>query len=1509
VKIDAVEALEERCLLAPVLSISPRLAAFTPDATLPANTNSGGVVVTLGQADTGFLTDAPFTSVTQLTPISSFGGDIVRIRSGPGGVFGNGLYAISRGAGENGLPPGSPQTPTTPPRTVTSAINRPGVIYRVDPATGKTNVFFDLNTVIPQLDPTQTSAANSAGAATGLVNWYDMTFDPDGYFDGRPSMFVTSVDRANAAKNAIYRIAPDGTFMGAFVLLTNGLASQKLTTNPSAVVIPPPEDQTFLRGLIAGGGISSTNGVFAALFFDSNQYSIAQNISGSTAASLPVGVKQTGLTLGPITGLTAANIDYASRVYSTFADFGTPAAGGIPGTPGLSGVQGINGELLINGGLFPANALTSTDSTITDRFPTATTDFRRFEDIAFDQYGYFTQGANVGTGTTTTGTNTGGSTGGTGAGGGSGTGVGQNLGAGIAGTIIVNNTVTSITLPPASAGNVFVADLGTGLSVPVTIPNTTPTVTVREPVQGPERISIVNPPTDPSGASAQITVTPEGDGLGGRIVRITPAGVVRNFAENFHTSNNLDSSSFQLSSLSISFSADGTTLYAADDDGVWQFKTTASLAGATSGSLIGLNDLRTLGVPYDGRDAAVAVIDTGVDATASPFRGRVAQGTNLVTGGFGNSDTATTATSTTTTGGGGVGGGGIGGGGAGGGTNGNNPVLFPGAAGHGTPIAGIIAQFVPQSTIDPVNIFAPFITPVAVTTTATGGVGGTTTGVSLTARTNGLSTANLLYYGLNYVSLHPFVNDPVRPNKTDRVIAAALGFGSTNTYNSETGAFKNFPQITISLKNQLKRLRHLGITPIAATGQFGTPLGNGVSTTGTTTGTTTTGTTTGQGNNNTDNINVGDAAGISLPAIFNEVVSVTGSYSYPFATGPAELPTNPPVGVANNLGGPIIVFGNTPAVGTSGGTTTTTTTTTTGTGLANIQQLINADDTAYTDRILGAANRNLVTDYTAPALDVPTVVRNIIVANTTTTGGGTGGGGVAGGGTGGSGTVGLNTGLGDNFDHWTFTQAGTSVSTGVVTGEFALVSSALNYWANLSPSGYTTSNYLTNPVGVRSLNFGQHTLLDTTAWNNPDGINSILQWTAVPALDSNDGLSVSTPKALRGSEFFRNISRASVSNAIAAIEGEIALQYLIGHNDLQYIDENHNGIITAQEVQDFVDNAAAHGMAEAGAMARLLGGTARDPANPDKSNPYGVNPTVTLFGERPDQPDVLQRRFNFFDFAANGQLNGGISIPSLNLLAHTLLPVPDAFVINDRQRASVDNYLLAPAALRDYHDLLFTLPQYQFISAPKFNKLKWHGISPAKFHVDRNLIPSASTFPVFELFDGNIKASEITNAPSKATTATSPAPATRPLNVNVGANTPLAGNSANAVTSSGDNAQAILAALTKLANGSNNSNPNPNVTVTQTPAQTSVAIKPSSSDVSVPIKTQRTLPTPPTGLTATSAQQPIGSVVTPVGNTIVPGTVVAPTGPIVARVAHHAAKKKSHGFFGNLTDSLKKAFH
>ncbi len=118
VKLEALLPLEERCLLAPVVSIYPRLAAYSAAATLPTGVNTGGVVVTIDEADPGFLSAAPFASVNELTPISAFGGDIVRIEAGPGGDFGKGVYAISRGGGANALDANDPRLAGSLPRTI-----------------------------------------------------------------------------------------------------------------------------------------------------------------------------------------------------------------------------------------------------------------------------------------------------------------------------------------------------------------------------------------------------------------------------------------------------------------------------------------------------------------------------------------------------------------------------------------------------------------------------------------------------------------------------------------------------------------------------------------------------------------------------------------------------------------------------------------------------------------------------------------------------------------------------------------------------------------------------------------------------------------------------------------------------------------------------------------------------------------------------------------------------------------------------------------------------------------------------------------------------------------------------------------------------------------------------------------------------------------------------------------------------------------------------------------------
>ena len=114
---------------------------------------------------------------------------------------------------------------------------------------------------------------------------------------------------------------------------------------------------------------------------------------------------------------------------------------------------------------------------------------------------------------------------------------------------------------------------------------------------------------------------------------------------------------------------------------------------------------------------------------------------------------------------------------------------------------------------------------------------------SISGSANALTSTNLLYNGLQYVVQHPFVNDPLRPGKVDRIIAASFAFGTAQTFQSEVDAYKNYPQIVIALKNEYHKFLKEGIAPIAASGEFGA-LRWGIgrsSTTGGTGGSTTTG--------------------------------------------------------------------------------------------------------------------------------------------------------------------------------------------------------------------------------------------------------------------------------------------------------------------------------------------------------------------------------------------------------------------------------------------------------------------------------------------------------------------------------------------------------------------------------------------------------------------------------------------------------------------------------------------
>lgn len=1202
-QVETLQALEEKALLAPFLTTNVKTATFTAFANQPTNVNFGTVEVDEGPASN--FSAAPYVSVSQLTPISAFGNDIVRIQAGPGGDFGKSLYAISRGNNSAGPP-------------ITTG-GRPGVIYRIDPATGKAAVFFDLNTVLNQASP-GTNASNSAGSQTGLVNWYDIAFDKAGVFDGLPSMFVSSVDQANPLKNVIYRIGSDGKFLGMFVPYTDGLSTGSLTQKPSSILVPAVEQQRFLRGLIAGNGTNDSL-TYTALFFDANGFQPGQPIDGG---ALPRGVTDTLMNLGPSVGLTDANLDYASRVYSAFTDFGQPGIPGFsPPQPGLSGIQGLNGELLIQNNTGAGNAGTNIGNFIIlgdgtpnvelgasqadaanpsgiDAFSAIGTPYRRFQDIAFDQYGYFSYGTTV--------------TGGTG------------------GALPTVGT-------PVYSGSVFVTDLGTGLGVELDLPADFGDGTAILPVQGPGVAGLSINAANPGQLDFQLPQT----NLGGRVVRVLPDGTVTPFAEGFNTSGDYFSGSFVESSLSITFSADGTTLYVADNDGIWQFKSTLALATSTSGSLIGLNDLRSLGVPYDGQDTAVAVIDTGIDANTPQFRGRVAPGLNVLTNGPGNDD-------------------------------------FAPGNGHGTLLAGVVAQFVPDATLVPVNVFSPLLVTPATTNQA-------------------------LWEGIKYVGDNPFVEDPTEPGKVDRIVTAAMGFGTVDTFDTEGTAFRIFPQLVISFKNQLQRYRRLGITPVAAAGQLGVPY------------------------NGTAIADGGDVQGMSLPAVLNEVVSVTGTSPFPFRNSPVKPPNDPASGPLGRDFGPVSVVGS-----------------------GQTAPAFTAGDTLlFQDKVLAASNRSYTTDFAAPAIDVPTFRRTFV---------------------------------GDGFQHNVFDEAGTTLSAGIISGSFTMLASALDYYIELSQKGFTVDGYMNTPVNTLQLNYGPDKLRNLEVYNNPDGINSILQWTAVPVTDSDiPGASVVTPPfSLAKPTRYRDFARIDVGNAIAAIEGSIALPYLINNGIMQIIDSNGNGFITAQEIQNFVNKANTIGMPEAGALARFLGGTASPPGSREVAGPVDFITAVvttplarlgfTTQGEQPDQPDALARRFVFFDWAADGKVDGVVSMDQWTMLAHTLLPPPDSFVITDRPRGSAGGFLVEADAIRNISDLQRLLPSYAFVSGRgPWKRYLNTNYSPNRFGINRG-VPALGQSPVYTLFDREVAKSQ-------------PKPRTRPLPTPPKVATPSSSNTPSRPTPSG----------------------------------------------------------------------------------------------------------------------------
>ena len=102
------------------------------------------------------------------------------------------------------------------------------------------------------------------------------------------------------------------------------------------------------------------------------------------------------------------------------------------------------------------------------------------------------------------------------------------------------------------------------------------------------------------------------------------------------------------------------------------------------------------------------------------------------------------------------------------------------------------------------------------------------------------------------------------------------------------------------------------------------------------------------------------------------------------------------------------------------------------------------------------------------------------------------------------------------------------------------------------------------------------------------------------------------------------------------------------------------------------------------------------------------------------------------------------------MLANTLLPQPDSYVIVDRQRASANGFLVAPLARRNFEDLQHLLPKYMFV--PPSAIKKYRNLSPLSFGVNKNEKPGTA-LPFYSLFGGG-SASVTTGAPVVRTATT-----------------------------------------------------------------------------------------------------------------------------------------------------------
>jgi hypothetical protein len=401
-------------------------------------------------------------------------------------------------------------------------------------------------------------------------------------------------------------------------------------------------------------------------------------------------------------------------------------------------------------------------------------------------------------------------------------------------------------------------------------------------------------------------------------------------------------------------------------------------------------------------------------------------------------------------------------------------------------------------------------------------------------------------------------------------------------------------------------------------------------------------------------------AGAIVPAILNEVVEVIASYPW----GPEPPLVGPPLDI----------------------------------GATDRCELDTEDELAFPGKIPAFSNRNITSDFAAPGMCVSTYGPSFFVGQLS--------------------PAAAATATGPLLQQI----AGTSFSAPMVTGSFVFGYDVLSTWAAIAAAGgaisfvdspattaddktaavnqYLTRDLLVGPGGVHIpptvLGIGA-AASHLAAYANQDGINSILQWTAIPREDVNIGETFTDPdgsddsviqRRIRGSDRFRTYSHLNLANFLSSVEGSIALNFFAARPAelaQMALKDGDPALITAFDIDTYVADIT--NTADERAMAHLLGG-----------------------GDRIGR----MNRLRYLDIVQDEHVDGGIraDAAAIAALRDRILPEPTDFVITNRTASADQKYALDSTPIRNYHDLKF-YPRGSLLAPTPKGKLKKK--SPAQF--------------------------------------------------------------------------------------------------------------------------------------------------------------------------------------------------